>query len=63
MKKMSKWIVYWFGLGLLFTAGGHIDSRSLWFQKCALVVFGLSLLKQGLDDLQQTRADQEAHHD
>lgn len=59
MKKPSNWVVYWFGVGLLFTAGEHIHPRSLWFLECVLVVFGLFLLKQCLDELQPARADKE----
>ena len=61
MKKLSNWIAYWLGVGLLFTAGGHIRPRSLWFLECVLVVFGLFLLKEGIDELQQARAIKEAH--
>jgi uncharacterized membrane protein YdcZ (DUF606 family) len=50
MKKKSNWIVGLLGTVLLFSAGYRIEPRLLWLLESALLVAGLFLMKEAVDD-------------
>jgi hypothetical protein len=55
VKRKSNWIVFVAAVGLLFTVGYRILPRPLWLLESVLIVLGLFLLKEAIDEMERMR--------
>ena len=55
VKRPSHWIVFWAAVAILFSAGEHVHPRLGWLLESVLIVLGLFLLREAIENVFQLR--------